>query len=254
MDDNPYHRLHLEGHDHAVRDLAACGRTLVSGSYDCTVRVWDIITGTCKWVLVGHTQKGKFSYHAIVIRVDMFVISLVYSVVLDIHRNIACSGSMDGAVRVWNLSTGTCQHTLTGHTSLIGLLGLSPSYLVSAAADATLRVWNPDSGELLQTLAAHDGAITCFQHDESKVLSGSDGTLKIWDIRDGCQVYDLLTDIVGVWQVVFKGRWCIAASNRTDTTMLDVWDFGRKEGDEDRVGEPSDDQYDEDSEYEDEDE
>ncbi|KAJ3552805.1 hypothetical protein NM688_g3964 [Phlebia brevispora] len=235
VDENPYHRLHLEGHDHAVRALAARGRTLVSGSYDCTVRIWDIITGQCKWVLVGHTQK-------------------VYSVVLDIHRNLACSGSMDGTVRVWNLSTGTCQHTLTGHTSLVGLLGLSPSYLVSAAADSTLRVWNPDSGELLHTLAAHNGAITCFQHDEFKVLSGSDGTLKMWDIRDGSQVRDLLTGIVGVWQVVFEGRWCIAASNRTDATMLDVWDFGHEDGDEDWVGEPPGGLYDEDSDYEDEDE
>lgn len=61
VDDNPYHLLHLEGHEHAVRALAARGRTLVSGSYDCTVRVWDIITGACKWVLRGHTQKGKWS-------------------------------------------------------------------------------------------------------------------------------------------------------------------------------------------------
>ena len=151
---------------------------------------------------------------------------VVYSVVLDIHRALACSGSMDQTVRVWNISNGQCQHTLTGHTSLVGLLGLSSSYLVSAAADATLRVWDPESGELRHTLAAHDGAITCFQHDEFKVLSGSDGTLKMWDIRDGTQVRDLLTGIVGVWQVVFEGRWCVAASNRVDATNLDVWDFG----------------------------
>ncbi|KAL4244811.1 putative E3 ubiquitin ligase complex SCF subunit sconB [Abortiporus biennis] len=236
VDDNPYHKLHLEGHDHAVRALAARGRTLVSGSYDCTVRIWDIITGKCKWTLVGHTQK-------------------VYSVVLDIHRNLACSGSMDGTVRVWNLSTGQCQHTLTGHTSLVGLLSLSPSYLVSAAADSTLRVWDPETGELRHTLAAHNGAITCFQHDEFKVLSGSDGTLKMWDIRDGSQVRDLLTGIVGVWQVVFEGRWCIAASNRTDSTVLDVWDFGNDEADEEWVGEPPGGIYDEDSdEYDDDDE
>lgn len=159
---------------------------------------------------------------------------------------------MDGTVRVWNLTNGQCQHTLTGHTSLVGLLGLSPSYLVSAAADSTLRVWDPDTGELRHTLAAHNGAITCFQHDEFKVLSGSDGTLKMWDIRDGTQVRDLLTGIVGVWQVVFEGRWCVAASNRVDSTVLDVWDFGNEDGDEEWAGEPPGGIYDEDTDDEDE--
>ncbi|EMD38149.1 hypothetical protein CERSUDRAFT_82388 [Gelatoporia subvermispora B] len=229
VEDNPYHKLHLRGHEHAVRAIAARGRTLVSGSYDCTVRIWDIITGECKWVLVGHTQK-------------------VYSVVLDITRNIACSGSMDGTVKIWNLHDGQCLHTLSGHTSLVGLLGLSPSYLVSAAADSTVRVWDPDTGEHRHTLAAHNGAITCFQHDEFKVLSGSDGTLKMWDIRDGSQVRDLLTGIAGVWQVVFEGRWCVAASNRMDATVLDVWDFGDSD-DEDWEGEPPGGLYDEESDY-----
>lgn len=173
--------------------------------------------------------------------------SPVYSVVLDLNRNIACSGSMDGTVRIWNLRNGQCQHTLTGHTSLVGLLGLSPSFLVSAAADSTLRIWDPDTGELRHTLAAHAGAITCFQHDEFKVLSGSDGTLKMWNIRDGTVVRDLLTGINGVWQVVFEGRCCVAASNRNATTMLDVWDFGA-EGDDDWIGEPPGGIYDDDAE------
>ncbi|KAI6028605.1 WD40 repeat-like protein [Pisolithus orientalis] len=214
VEENPYHKLHLEGHDHAVRALAARGRTLVSGSYDCTVRVWDIFTGECKWVLVGHTQK-------------------VYSVVLDLHRNIACSGSMDSTVRVWNLGNGQCQQTLTGHTSLVGLLGLSPSYL------------------LRHTLAAHTGAITCFQHDEFKVLSGSDGTLKMWNIREGTVAKDLLTGVNGVWQVVFEGRCCVAASNRNNATMLDVWDFGTDEDDH-WVGEPPGGIYDDETDEEDE--
>lgn len=146
-------------------------------------------------------------------------------------------------MRVWNLVNGQCQHTLTGHTSLVGLLGLSPSYLVSAAADSTLRIWDPDTGELRHTLAAHTGAITCFQHDEFKVLSGSDGNLKMWNIRDGTVVRDLLTGITGVWQVVFEGRWCVAASNRNDATVLDVWDFGT-DVDDDWVGEPPNGCYD----------
>lgn len=171
-----------------------------------------------------------------------FTAPAVYSIVLDPVRNQAMSGSMDSSVRIWNLSTGQCVHVLTGHTSLVGLLGLSQSYLVSAAADSTLRVWDPSTGDLLHTLVAHTGAITCFQHDEFKILSGSDGTLKMWDIRSGNNVRDLLTGITGVWQVVFDGRWCVAASNRHDATYLDVWDFGHEvvgDGDEEWCGEAS---------------
>ncbi|KAJ7142330.1 cell division control protein 4 [Mycena epipterygia] len=199
--ENPLHKLLLEGHTNAVRDLAAHGRTAVSASFDCTVRVWDIISGECKWVLAGHTGK-------------------VYSVVLDPVREQAYSGSMDGTVRIWNLRTGECCHALSGHTSLVGLLSLSSSHLVSAAADATLR---------------HTGAITCFQHDEFKVLSGADGTLMMWDIRDGTVVRKLLTGLTGIWQLAFEGGWCVAVSNRQNSTVVDVWDFGN-ENDARRVG------------------
>jgi F-box and WD-40 domain protein CDC4 len=134
---------------------------------------------------------------------------------------------------------------LTGHTSLVGLLGLSPSHLVSAAVDSTLRIWDPDTGEVRHTLAAHTGAITCFQHDEFKVLSGSDGMLKMWDVRSGTFVRDFLS-IIDVSQVVFEGRWCVAAGHRSDTTFLDVWDFGNGEPDDDWIGEPVGGIYDED--------
>ena len=73
-DHNPYHVRLLSGHGSAVRALAARGRTLVSGSYDHTVRVWDIITGVCKWVLSGHTQKGKLCCRR---RVDAHLVSSV---------------------------------------------------------------------------------------------------------------------------------------------------------------------------------
>ena len=56
--ENPYHVMALRGHENAVRALAVHGRTIVSGSYDTTVRVWDLVTGKCKFVLAGHSQKG----------------------------------------------------------------------------------------------------------------------------------------------------------------------------------------------------
>lgn len=201
--DNPYFLRTLSGHHNSVRAIAAHGDTLISGSYDCTVRVWKISTGELLHRLQGHTQK-------------------VYSVVLDHERGRCISGSMDNLVKVWDLQTGDCLFNLEGHTSLVGLLDLSHDRLVSAAADSTLRIWDPDTGSCKATLSAHTGAITCFQHDGQKVISGSDRTLKMWDVKTGNWVRDLLTDLSGVWQVRFDERRCVAAVQRNSLTYIEV--------------------------------
>ncbi|CAN8098317.1 unnamed protein product [Discula destructiva] len=203
----PYFVRILSGHTHSVRSIAAHGDTLVSGSYDATVRVWRISTGEALHVLHGHTQK-------------------VYSVVLDHKRNRCISGSMDSFVKIWDLDTGACLYTLEGHTLLVGLLDLRDERLVSAAADSTLRIWDPENGRCRNTLMAHTGAITCFQHDGRKVISGSEKTVKMWDIASGDCIQDLLTDLGGVWQVKFDERRCVAAVQRDNLTYVEILDFG----------------------------
>ncbi|KAG9098595.1 hypothetical protein FRC06_006177 [Ceratobasidium sp. 370] len=216
---NPYHLRVLKGHNQVVRALATHGRTAVSGSYDTTLKVWDLITGECKWTLTGHTQK-------------------VYGVAIDSERSQVVSSSMDGTARIWSLVTGQTLHTLIGHSSIIGIVGVSPTNIVTAAADSTLRVWNPSSGTLKHTLAAHTGAITCFQHDEYKVVSGSDGKLLMWDIREGKVVREMLAGLTGVWQVAYEGNLCVAASHQNAQSYLDIWDFSSGNEGEDEVAEP----------------
>ena len=193
----------LTGHGHSVRAIAAHADTLVSGSYDSSVRVWNISSGETVWKLTGHTAK-------------------VYSVILDHKRNRCISGSMDNTVKIWSLDTGSLTYTLEGHTSLVGLLDLNCERLVSAAADSTLRIWDPENGHCKATLTAHTGAITCFQHDAQKVISGSDRTLKMWNVRTGECIKDLLSDLSGVWQVKFNERRCVAAVQRDHLTYIEV--------------------------------
>ncbi|KAL2116114.1 hypothetical protein VTJ04DRAFT_10369 [Mycothermus thermophilus] len=206
-DQCPYFIRILSGHTHSVRAISAYGDTLVSGSYDSSVRVWRISTGEQLHVLNGHVQK-------------------VYSVVLDHKRNRCISGSMDSMVKIWDLATGACLYTLEGHSMLVGLLDLRDDQLVSAAADSTLRIWDPETGKCRKVLEAHTGAITCFQHDGRKVISGSEKTVKMWDVATGDCVQDLLTDLSGVWQVKFDDRRCVAAVQRGQLTYVEILDFG----------------------------
>ncbi|ORZ17094.1 hypothetical protein BCR42DRAFT_450906 [Absidia repens] len=206
-DFNPFFVHLLEGHKDSVRALAAHGNTLASGSYDSTVRLWDLETGLLKHQLEGHTQK-------------------VYSVAIDAQRQRCISGSMDSSIRVFNMIDGTCERVLRGHTILVGLLGLTKNYLVSAAADSTLRVWTADSDDCHHILSGHKGAITTFQHDDHKVISGSEGGLKMWDIKTGELVRDLITDVNGIWRVAFDERRCVAAVKSENTTRLEILDYG----------------------------
>jgi F-box and WD-40 domain protein CDC4 len=200
--ENAYSLSVLTGHQSTIRDIAAYSDTIVSGSYDTTVRVWKISTGETVHTLTGHTQK-------------------IYSVVLD-HENKRCiSGSMDNSVRIWCLDTGNCLLSLQGHTSLVGLLQFNHGLLVSGCADGTLRIWNPDNG-ICRAILRHTGAITAFQHDGRKVISGSDRTLKMWDIETGECLRDLLLDLTGVWQVRYDDKRCVAAVQRNNLTYIEV--------------------------------
>ncbi|KAJ3380075.1 SCF ubiquitin ligase complex subunit cdc4 [Entophlyctis sp. JEL0112] len=236
---NPFFVHALAGHTNSVRAMAGHGRVLVSGSYDCTVRVWDLVEGECVYTFRGHREK-------------------VYSVGYNHELGRAVSGSLDACVKVWCTKTGVLLHSLEGHTSLVGLLELSTDYLVSAAADQSLRIWAPQTGSCLAHLHGHPAAITCFHHDPrlNRIVSGSDGGVKLWELSSAARsgallsngsgpgfelrqgpngaepVYgrfarDLVTDVAGVWRVRMDERRLVCAVSREGGgTWFLVLDFG----------------------------
>ncbi|KAJ3246080.1 SCF ubiquitin ligase complex subunit cdc4 [Chytriomyces hyalinus] len=252
---NPYFLHTLTGHTNSVRAIAGHGRILVSGSYDCTVRVWDLISGESIHCFRGHREK-------------------VYSVGYSHELSRAVSGSLDATVKVWCTKTGVLLHSLEGHTSLVGLLELSPEYLVSAAADHSLRIWEPTKGTCLAHLHGHTAAITCLHHDPklNRIVSGSDGGVKLWElssaaagsthststagtgpgfeIRQGPNgpepVYgrftrDLVSNIQGVWRVRMDERRLVCAISREGgSTWFEVLDFGENVAHGTRVEGPGD--------------
>ena len=51
----------LEGHTDVVWDVAVTpdGKTVVSGSDDNTLKVWDLKTGQCRATFEGHSKGGQ---------------------------------------------------------------------------------------------------------------------------------------------------------------------------------------------------
>lgn len=203
---NPFHRFRLQGHTNSVRTMSGQGKYLASGSYDQSVRIWNLETSESIWHLTGHTNK-------------------IYNVVLDRLRMRCMSSSLDHTIRVWDLKNGTCITTLSVHTALVGLLQLSTNFLVSAAADATIRVWDPDTHECRHLLRGHLGAIMALHHDNNRVISGSEGAVKLWDIKTGKHTRDLITGVNGVWQIKANSEVCVSAVNRSEVVWIEIIDF-----------------------------
>ena len=138
------------------------------------------------------------------------------------------SGSDDNTVRVWEVQTGQCQHTLEGHSSSVLSVAFSPdgSRVASGSDDNTVRVWDVKTGQCQHTLG-HSSWIrsVVFSPDGSRVASGSgDNTVRVWDVQTGRCQHTLEGHSRSVSSVVFSPDGSRVASGSDDNTVR-VWDI-----------------------------
>jgi WD40 repeat protein len=95
-------------------------------------------------------QKPNMNY-ACVKGLEQNIVSVLHVAQFDgVH---VVSGSLDTSIRVWEVETGACRHTLMGHQSLTSGMELRNNILVSGNADSTVKVWDIVTGQCLQTLS-----------------------------------------------------------------------------------------------------
>jgi WD40 repeat protein len=171
---------------------------LISSSWDQTIRVWCLITGSCITCLAEHTS----SVNSLV----LMPLNFCCSMPKNDHTNCRhlASGSNDNTIKLWNLSTGKSELTLRGHTSLVKsilLVGTNRDdmwnrncELVSSSNDKTIRIWNLNGGrggrtvgQCLKVLRGHERGVNCMSMLLSHLLvsASSDNTIKVWDLNRG---------------------------------------------------------------------
>jgi WD40 repeat protein len=107
------------------------GRAIaVTGGWDHTVRIWDLISGIPIGLFSGHNGR----------------VTAVACGQLD-GRAIAVTGGWDHTVRIWDLTSGIAIDLLTGHTGPVTAVACAhldahPS-VVTSGRDHTVRIWDP---------------------------------------------------------------------------------------------------------------
>ena len=83
--------------------------------------------------LIPNTEKARLTGHTANVKCIEF---------LGENWDYLASGSSDNTVKIWDVPKGTCQATLTGHTSRIWDLSSTNKgvFVASASGDGTVRV------------------------------------------------------------------------------------------------------------------
>lgn len=221
---NPWQKitcLHtLEGHSASVRSVAisADSKTIVSGSEDGNIIVWDLQTGKIKRVINSYlirsiaispdgktiiSRGGDYDNHSN--RIELWNMQsgkletsldetsvYVFSIAVTPDGNHLITGSESSSINIWNLETKQVQKTIAGHRYLAHALDISADgkTIVSGSQDKSVKVWNLQSGKQIHSFKGykngHKSAIKslAISPNGNTIVSGSDDkTVKIWNLQ-----------------------------------------------------------------------
>lgn len=167
----------IPAHDDAVCQLRQFGNTLISGGWDCTIKIWKNEKGS-----ISKTPQWELSEHD----------SEVNCVNIDrVTGDFACSGSMDGEIIVYDLKSGRSFYDYIAHRgSSIQDCWFVPgdcTQVLTCGKDGLIKVIQVNAGEIKCIENSHlEGCYTRMEIlDDNHFIVGADnGVLYAFRFND----------------------------------------------------------------------
>jgi WD40 repeat protein/transcriptional regulator with XRE-family HTH domain len=210
--------LHLAWQAHTDTTIALNfspdGRTLASGSWDGSVKLWAVSSGTLYWE-GWHTR----SVNSVAFAPDSKLLASsgndvgvrlwnpqngtmlqtlqhphpVYAIAWSPDGSLLASGDFNGGIRLWEMQKTppiTCVEILPAHSNWVPGLAFAPNgkTLASAGWDQTVKLWEVPSGRLLRIHSEYAERVNrvLWSLDGRTLAScGVDQTIQLWDVEQG---------------------------------------------------------------------
>jgi WD40 repeat protein len=189
------------------------GSTIVAGSKDGTIRVWEVETGHLRRVIP--TGTGSLEDLAIAggganaVVVGAGGVLQVWSIptgemIADFTRlaagslitaadpagTLVLAGARDGTITAIDIATKTRLWLQPAHREQIVSLAVGPKGVVaSGSTDGLVHLWNGSTGESIRTIATENGSVRSLAFDRTgmKIAAAGQWRTRLWDVDDRLQ-------------------------------------------------------------------
>ncbi|MGB3207593.1 MAG: WD40 repeat domain-containing protein [Crinalium sp.] len=221
---NPYKYFEclkvLSGHSGFVSSLAITldGQKLISGSWDDTIKIWNLSTGELLDTLEAHTDDVE-----------------CVAIAPEGQTLVSAGWDNDSTIKIWDLNTSNLLHSIYCEDSVV-LVAITPDgqKIVSGETKNVIKVWDLNDQELLQNLGS---PLENFPHpswwhkcivitpDGKRIISALK-TLMIYDLETGEVVNNLRPKINYTYSLAMTrdGKKLISSHEK----QIKIWDLKAK--------------------------